>query len=116
MSTDLNKISSLAVQIEKTMRDVPCAVDVINDSAQRDPEIRAVVDRQRLADLNVSATTVATAMRTAVGGTVVTQMRPEGEDQVDILVRASDSDRVNAASLGALTIQSAAGQPVRLAQ
>ena len=32
---------------------------------QRDPELRAIVDRQRLSDLNVSATTVANAMKTA---------------------------------------------------
>src|SRR5205823_14705466 len=59
---------------------------------------------------------VASAMKTAVGGTVATQMRPTGEDQVDVRVMASDADRINPAALGALTIQSDSGQAVRLDQ
>ena len=54
------------------------AVDVNNDASQRDPELRAVLNRQRLSDLNVSASTVANALRTAVGGVVVTELKPEG--------------------------------------
>jgi len=114
--TDINKLTEIANQYEKIIRDVPGAVDINNDAALRDPEIRAVVDRQRLADLNVSATTAAGAMKTAVGGTVVTQMRPDGEDQVDVRVMASDADRVNALALGALTIPSGSGQQGRVDQ
>jgi HAE1 family hydrophobic/amphiphilic exporter-1 len=116
LGEDLNTLLELAKRYEDVIRQTPGAVDVNNDAADRDPEIRAVVDRQRLSDLSVSATTVATALRTAVGGTVVTQLKPEGSEQVDIRLIAADADRVNASTLGAIPLLSDAGNVVRLDQ
>ena len=116
LGPELGTLTDLATKYEQIIRQIPGAADINNDASQRDPELRAVVDRQRLSDLNVSATTVANSMKTAVGGTVVTEMRPPGEDQVDVRVLASDADRANANSLGSLPILSDSGQIVRLDQ
>src|SRR5690606_27741326 len=80
------------------------------------PEIRAEIDRRRLSDLGVSADTVANALRTAVGGSVVTQLRPEGDQQIDVRVLMSDADRANVSTLGALPVSTEGGQVIRLDQ
>ena len=116
LGEDFDTLNNLAGQYEQIMRSTPGAVDVNNDAAARDPELRAVVDRQRLSDLGVSAKTVADAMRAAVGGSVVTQLRPEGSSQIDIRVIASDADRANGAMLGGLPITTETGQVIRLDQ
>jgi HAE1 family hydrophobic/amphiphilic exporter-1 len=116
LGDDLDTLMDLATRFEGVIRQTEGAVDINNDAAQRDPEVRAVIDRQRMSDLNVNATTVATAMRTAIGGTVVTQLRPEGADQVDIRVLASDADRASASTLGAMPILADSGAVVRLDQ
>jgi HAE1 family hydrophobic/amphiphilic exporter-1 len=113
---DLDTLTNLAAKYEAIIRDTPGAVDVNNDSSQRDPELRAVVNRQRLSDLNVSASTVASALKTAVGGDVVTELKPDGTDQIDVRVLASDADRVNPNSLGAMPLLTDAGSVIRLDQ
>ena len=65
---DLQVLSGIAVEIEDVVRQTPGTVDVQNSASQRDPEIRAVLDRDRLADLHVSASAAAQALRTSVGG------------------------------------------------
>ena len=116
LGEDLNTLTDLAGKYETIIRDTPGAVDVNNDASQRDPELRAVLNRQRLSDLGVSAETVANALRTAVGGVVVTELKPEGADQLDVRVLASDADRVNRSSLGAMPLISDGGSVIRLDQ
>jgi hydrophobic/amphiphilic exporter-1 (mainly G- bacteria), HAE1 family len=113
---DLDTLTNLAAKYEAIIRNTPGAVDVNNDSSQRDPELRAVVNRQRLSDLNVSASTVASALKTAVGGDVVTELKPDGTDQIDVRVLASDADRVSPNSLGAMPLLTDAGSVIRLDQ
>ena len=53
-------------------------------------------------------------MRTMVGGTVVTQLRPEVGNQIDIRVIATDATRRESGSLGAIPLVSATATTVRL--
>ena len=83
-----------------------------NSGASSNPEMRLVVDRQRLADLGLSARQVATAARTAVEGTVVTTLRPEDGDEVDIRLMAADTARADLAALADIPITAIRdGQP-----
>jgi HAE1 family hydrophobic/amphiphilic exporter-1 len=83
-------LKELAAQVEEVIRRTPGTVDIRNDAAVSEPEVRAIVDRQRLADLNVTASQVATALRTAIGGnTLTTQLRVEGQAGIDITVLAN---------------------------
>lgn len=116
LGDDLITLMDLAQRFETAIRQTEGAVDVNNDAGERDPEVRAVVDRQRLSDLGITASTVANTMRTAIGGTVVTQLRPEGENQVDIRVLLSAADRANVNSLGAVPVVTDSGAVVRLDQ
>jgi HAE1 family hydrophobic/amphiphilic exporter-1 len=99
---DFAKLGEVASLIEKAARETPGAVDVQNNAEQRDPEVRAIIDRERLADMRLNATQVGDAMRTMVGGTVVTQMRPEVGNQVDIRMIAADAARANPKLIGAI--------------
>ncbi|MCC7368519.1 MAG: efflux RND transporter permease subunit [Chloroflexi bacterium] len=113
---DLGKLSEIATQIETIVRETEGAVDANNNAQQRDPEVRAVLDRERLADLRLNATQVSDAMRTMVGGIVVTQLRPDVGNQVDIRLIANDATRANPGQLGQLPLVVDATTTVRLDQ
>lgn len=113
---DMRILEDLAGQVEAAVREVPGAVDVQNSAAQRDPEIRAELDRERLADLKVTAAAAAQALRTSIAGTVATQMRPEGETQVDVRVLAADNERADPQAIGAIPLLGEGGTLVRLDQ
>jgi HAE1 family hydrophobic/amphiphilic exporter-1 len=86
-------LKQLATQVEQVVRDTPGTVDIRNDAALGEPEVRAFLDRQRMSDLGVTATQVATALRTAIGGTVATQFQVQGQAGIDITVIANDEVR-----------------------
>lgn len=112
---DIDKLTTIAQQVEEIVRMTPGATDVQNNAEQRDPEIRIDLDRERLADANVSASTVASAMQAAVGGTVVGQLRP-GENQVDIRLIAADAARSSPDQLGAIPLMGEGGTLIRVDQ
>jgi hydrophobic/amphiphilic exporter-1 (mainly G- bacteria), HAE1 family len=113
---DLKTLEDVALRIEEVVRNTPGTVDVQNSASQRDPEIRAVLDRERLADLRISASAAAQALRTSVGGVVVTQLRPDQSDQLDIRVIAKDSERSDIQGIGSIPLLSDTGAVVRLDQ
>jgi HAE1 family hydrophobic/amphiphilic exporter-1 len=113
---DLGKLTEIAQAVEQIVRETPGAVDANNNALQRDPEVRAVLDRERLADMRLNATQVSDAMRTMVGGTVVTQLRPEVGNQVDIRLIANDATRANPSQLGQIPLVVDATTTVRLDQ
>jgi HAE1 family hydrophobic/amphiphilic exporter-1 len=99
---DLKKLGEIAAQVATAASAIPGAVDVQNNAEQRDPEVRAIIDRERLADMRLNATQVGDAMRTMIGGTVITQMRPEVGNQVDIRMIANDASRANPGMIGSI--------------
>ena len=59
-----------------TMSTVPGMADVRNTSNAGNPELHIQLDRARMAQLNVTSQAVATALRTAVSGSLATVFRP----------------------------------------
>jgi HAE1 family hydrophobic/amphiphilic exporter-1 len=112
---DLTVVSQLARQVEAIVRATPGAVGVTNSGATGNPEVRLVVDRQKLADFGISAQQVAGVLRTAVEGTVVTKLRPENADEVDIRLIAADAARADISTIADLPITTVRnGQPVQV--
>ena len=97
-------INQVADQVEQVLRDTPGTVDVFNNADAAQPEIRAVLNRQRMADLGVNASQVGNALRTAIGGTTVTQLQVEGQSAIDITVVASEDLRNDLTTLGSIPI------------
>jgi hydrophobic/amphiphilic exporter-1 (mainly G- bacteria), HAE1 family len=89
-------LRQLAAQVEQVVRDVPGTVDIYSDADVAQPEIRAVVDRKRMADVGVTTSQVASALRTAIAGatgTAVTNLQVEGQIGIPIVTIASDDVR-----------------------
>ncbi len=116
LGDDFERLTQLASQVEEAARNTPGTIGVQNDSQQRDPEVRAIVNRERLADARVTAELVGSTLRTMVGGTVATQLRSDGQNQIDVRVIGTDAQRASPAQLGAVPLQGASGNIVRLDQ
>src|SRR6202521_2888195 len=101
---DLSTLNSVGDQVIATMSTIPGIVDVQNSANAGNPELHVQLDRARMAQLNVTSQTVATALRTAVSGTVVTPYRPYGATQLDITLVASDADRFDINKLAAIPV------------
>jgi HAE1 family hydrophobic/amphiphilic exporter-1 len=101
---DLDTLNQISDQVIATLSTIPGLADVQNSSNAGNPELHIQLDRARMAQLNVTSQAVATALRTAVSGTVVSAYRPEGATQLDITLIASDTQRNNLASISAIPV------------
>ena len=105
---DLEELDRLSAEMTRRMRESGGFVDVDTTAAVRKPELRIVVDRQRAADLGARAGEIATAMRTMIGGEVVTKVR-EGAEQYDVWLRLRPMDRGSELAISMLPIATARG-------
>ncbi|WP_437811899.1 efflux RND transporter permease subunit [Sorangium sp. So ce1078] len=102
---DLDRLGEYAARITEELRKVPGAVDVDNSLVVGKPELRAIIDRDRAADLGVQVADVAGALQLLVGGLKVSTYSEAGE-QYDVRVRAEAKHREGAESLSFLTVPS----------
>ena len=110
---DLDTLERLAGEVVEIIKQVPGTRQVTSSLAEGLPELRVVVDRERAALYGLSGAEVASALRTAVQGTVATQYRT-GEDEIDVRVQLAGADSISAADLRNLTVVSRAGAAVPL--
>jgi HAE1 family hydrophobic/amphiphilic exporter-1 len=106
---DLDTLNKVSDQVLAALSTVDGLTDVRNTSDAATPELHVTLDRARMAQLNVTSQQVATALRTAISGTVVTPLRPDGQSQEDITVIATDADRLNLTNLAAIPVGGATG-------
>jgi HAE1 family hydrophobic/amphiphilic exporter-1 len=113
---DLETVNELAAQVAEAVRGVPGAVDVMNIQGERAPEVSAVLDRQRVSDLGLSASEVGAALRTALAGSEVGAIAPPDGNEVDIVLRASQADREDVSRLARVPLGFLNDQPITLDQ
>jgi HAE1 family hydrophobic/amphiphilic exporter-1 len=101
---DVPTLNQISDQVIATMSSIQGMADVRNSSNNGNPELHLQLDRARMAQLNVTSQTVATALRTAVSGSVVTAYRPTGATQLDVTLIASDADRLDLSRLAAIPV------------
>src|SRR5579859_3029962 len=101
---DLDTLNQISDQVIATMSTIPGLADVQNSSLAGNPELHIQLDRARMAQLNVTSQSVATALRTAVSGTVVTPYRPAGATQLDITLIANDAQRMDLNSIASIPV------------
>jgi hydrophobic/amphiphilic exporter-1 (mainly G- bacteria), HAE1 family len=115
---DIDVVNQVVSQVEFATQDVEGLTRLQSNSTAGSPQFQLVLDSARLAQLNVTAQQVTDALRTTLGGRVVTVLRPSGKPQQDITLIASDVDRQNLNNIMAIPIRggatgnAAAGQPV----
>jgi HAE1 family hydrophobic/amphiphilic exporter-1 len=111
---DIDALNGYAAKVVKAMRANPNYTDVDTNAASRNPELQVRIDREKAADLGVSVAAVASTLQVLVGGEPVTKYK-EGADQYDVWLRADLPSRDRPAAVAGLTVPSAAGKPVELA-
>jgi HAE1 family hydrophobic/amphiphilic exporter-1 len=97
-------LQELAARVEQIVRDTPGTRDISKSTEDADPELRLVPDRRRLADAGLTTQQVALAVRTTLDGTVVTKLRPEGEDEIDVRLIADPATRADLQEVGSLPL------------
>jgi HAE1 family hydrophobic/amphiphilic exporter-1 len=82
----------------------------------RRPELRAIVDRPRAAELGVETVDIGASLRLLVGGaTEVSRFRdPKLDEEYDVRLRLQEADRNRVDRLGELLVGRASGDTVRL--
>jgi len=101
---DLDTLNQISDEVTATLGTIPGLQDVRNTSNAGTPELHIQLDRKRMAQLNVTSQAVATALRTAISGSLVTEYRPAGQSQQDITMIASDANRADLANISAIPV------------
>jgi len=103
---DLGDLSRYAERITDALKKAPGSVDVDNTLLVGKPELRALIDRDRAADLGVQVADIATTLQVFVGGLKVSSYA-EGAEQYDVRLRADARFRASEETLALLTVPSA---------
>src|SRR5438552_10867841 len=101
---DLDTLNQISDEVLATMLAVPGITDARNTSNAGTPELHIELDRKRMAQLNVTSQAVATALRTAISGSLATVYRPVGQAQQDVTMIAADAQRYDLGSLSAIPV------------
>ena len=101
----LTDLSRYATDITDKLKKTPGAVDVDNTLVVGKPEVRAVIDRDRAADLGVQIVDVAATLQLNVGGLKASTYTEDGQEY-DVRVRADEKYRSDPQALSLLTVPS----------
>jgi HAE1 family hydrophobic/amphiphilic exporter-1 len=102
---DLARLTTYSGEIVKKLKAIPGSVDTDTTLVTGNPEVVAVVNRRKAADLGVNVSDVATSAQLLVGGVKVSRYEEEGREY-DILVRADESFHTSTEALSLLTVPS----------
>ncbi|HET6281740.1 MAG TPA: efflux RND transporter permease subunit, partial [Polyangia bacterium] len=105
MGPDLVQLAKYSDQIVAKLKAIPGSADVDTSFVTGNPEVVALIDRRKAADLGVNVLDVATAGRLLIGGVKVSRYEENGREY-DILVRAQESYRASPEALAQLTVPS----------
>jgi len=110
---EIDRLEAYSTRIMDEMRKIPGFVDVDSSLSLRKPEVRVNIDRQKAADLGIRVEDIASALRTLVGGEVVSKYK-EADEQYDVWLRASLPYRSDPSAIYNLAIARPDGELVRL--
>ncbi|MDX2267257.1 MAG: efflux RND transporter permease subunit [Bryobacter sp.] len=103
---DLVQLEKYANAIVKRLKEDSDAVDVELSYEPGKPELRVQINRDKAADLNVSVNSIATALRTLVGGDEQATTYREGDDRYDVMLRVDEKFRNTPNALNRLYVPS----------
>jgi HAE1 family hydrophobic/amphiphilic exporter-1 len=102
---DLEGLDRYSQMLAAQARMVPGMLDVDTTLARRKPEIRVLIDRDKAADLGVGVDSIASSLRTMVGGEEATRYK-EADDQYVVRLRLRDDFRKDAQVISELYVPS----------
>ncbi len=103
---DLNVLEGYAQRIKQRLAQVPGVTDLDSSYEAGKPELRVTINRDKAADLNVSVASVATALRTLVGGDQQATTYREADDRYDVQLRVEKQFRDSPGALERLYVPS----------
>jgi HAE1 family hydrophobic/amphiphilic exporter-1 len=104
MGPDLAKLTTYADRIITKMRATPGLADVDSTLANRKPELRIEIDRDKASQFGLQIEDIANTLRTLVGGETVGTFR-ENDDLYDVWLRANPGDRATQEALEDVTLR-----------
>ena len=104
---DLNQLDKYATQIKQKLAQIPGVADIDSSYESGKPELRVKINRDKASDLNVNVASVATALRTLVGGDTQATTYREGDDRYDVQLRVDKEFRTSPSALNRLFVPSA---------
>ncbi|MBI5683261.1 MAG: efflux RND transporter permease subunit [Deltaproteobacteria bacterium] len=110
---ELDKLDYYSKTLIKKLSNMPGFVDTDTGQALRHPEIQVSIDREKASDLGVNVESVASTLRTMVGGEKVGLFREAGE-QYNIRLRLIEDYRKSANQIPNLTVPDSSGGLVKL--
>ncbi len=110
---DLNETNRVAEDIKRVAADVKGARDIEISRKKDKPELQLNLDKEKLAQHNLTTATVASALRNRVAGFTCSKFRELG-DEYDIIVRLEEDYRNKIESLEDISIQAPDGSIIKL--
>jgi HAE1 family hydrophobic/amphiphilic exporter-1 len=107
-TASLDQLSSVADRLLAELGRTPGIVDLDTTYEGGKPQVSVQLDRERSADLGVSAAAVGSAVRLLVGGDDVTKYQ-EGGKQYDVRVRLLETDRDDPQKVETLSLRGRGG-------
>ncbi|MBI1177396.1 MMPL family transporter [bacterium] len=104
LGPDLNKLTTYADQIISKMEHIDGIADVDSTLANRKPELRVEIDREKASQFGLQIQDIANTLRTLVGGEIVGSYR-ENDDLYDVWLRANSRDRSTQEALEDVTLR-----------
>jgi cobalt-zinc-cadmium resistance protein CzcA len=110
---DLNVLQSKALDIKRSLSQVPGFTDLTVVRELGQPSLLIDVDRDKIARYGINVADVEAVVQAAVGGQAATQVI-QGEKLFDLVVRMKPEFRENAQQIGNLLVGTPSGQQIPL--
>ncbi|MBI3736889.1 efflux RND transporter permease subunit, partial [Candidatus Sumerlaeota bacterium] len=113
LGPDMDVLQGLSRDLEDRFGAMPGVINVVSSLNLANPELQVRPDRERLADLGLTARDLAQVVETMLEGTRASLYR-EGGKEYDLILKAREGQIVDPDQLRAVTIKSPRGRDVRL--
>ncbi|MDZ7658858.1 efflux RND transporter permease subunit [Fodinibius sp.] len=110
---DAETKKKLADGVKQQLREIDGIVNVFSTADQGRPELRVIMDRERISRLNMTTSDVANALSDAVRGNIATTYVDKGVE-FEVLVQLAQRDKTSANDLRNLQIETTGGDWVPL--
>jgi len=114
---DLDELNKRTIAIKDAFAKIPGVVDADTSIEIGKPEVRIGIDRDRAANLGVSAFAIGSTINTMIGGEIVGKYKDEKEgERYDITARLVSSERDQPENINALHVRSSTGELVNMSE
>lgn len=107
------EMAKLVAGFVDKLRDYPGLQNIDTDLRLNTPELRVVVNRDKLADVGIDVGDVGRTLESMLGGRQVTRFQDSGE-QYDVIVQVKKSDRADPADIADIYLRTDAGSMVQM--